>query len=705
MMDRNQQAFIEEARDLLSGLEDSLLEIEHDPLNSELVGKIFRAMHTIKGASSMFGFDAIASFTHDIETAFDAVREGVVAVTPQLVSMTLASRDHISALLSSAESEVEPDLELTSAGDELLKRFRELVPQTPPGKTDTGSPHDVKQMMPETNQRAALYRIHFKPPENILLRGLDPMNLIQELAAMGEERHVVHSEETSPDESRADLCHSVYDVLLSTSHPLESLQDVFIFVEEDSELRIEKLADASACDKDVWQRLIEAMQASKGVPTSVLISMIKEAHQIHQRVRNESSTYGGAGGQHPDLKSAQSIKVPSERLDKLVNLVGELVTVQARLTQAAVNLSDPSLTQIAEEVEALISELRDNAMSIRMVPIGTTFGRFKRLVRDLSAELGKEIQLVTEGEDTELDKTVIERLGDPLVHMIRNSIDHGIELPAQREQVGKARAGTIRLSASHSGTSVKISISDDGAGFDTEAIRLKAVMQGMIDPDATPTEQELLSIVFAPGFSTAKEVTSVSGRGVGMDVVHRSIEELGGQIEVSNSPGKGATITLKLPLTLAIIEGLLVKVGSELFVLPLASIKECVELPALEQRRGKGGQLINVRGEIIPYVRLRDFFGITGETSTYEYVVITEIDGRRCGFAVDAVLGEHQIVIKSLGLMYKDVEGISGATVLGDGTVALIIDIPPLIAVAVRERERLVRFETIAGDDSRNKRN
>ena len=690
-MDRNQQAFIEEAKELLTDLEEALLAIENDPRNMELVGRIFRAMHTIKGSSALFGFETIASFTHKLETAFDLVREGKVSVTPDLITLTLASRDQINLLLELAISGENPDQALVAKGDEILRKLQALVPAV--AETDgTSEKNDtVRPQVSATGQIPILYRIHFKPPENIYLRGLDPLNLIQELAEMGDEEHVVHNGETSVrTDDEKDLCSAIYDILLLTAQPVDAIRDVFIFVEEDSVLQIEKLYDAAPFGKEKWQPLIEALRFSKNLPDSSLIALIKEPQHTQAEEKN-NSTGNAPNGNH---QTTQSIKVPSERLDKLVNLVGELVTVQARLTMAAANLSDPTLTQIAEEVETLISELRDNAMSIRMVPIGTTFARFRRLVRDLSLELGKEIQLVTEGENTELDKTVIERLGDPLVHLIRNSIDHGIERPDKREAAGKPRMGTIRLSAAHSGTNVNISISDDGNGFDIEAIRLKAVMQGLISPDAQPVEQELLNLVFLPGFSTAKEVTNVSGRGVGMDVVRRSIEELAGKIEVANNQGRGSSITLKLPLTLAIIEGLLVKVNTDLFVLPLSAIKECVELPPPSTRRGSGGQLINVRGEIVPYVRLRDYFRMTSADPAIEYVVIAEVESKRYGFAVDEILGDQQVVIKSLGRTYKDVKGISGATILGDGTVALIVDLPPLISVAERERDQLVKMET-----------
>jgi two-component system chemotaxis sensor kinase CheA len=366
--------------------------------------------------------------------------------------------------------------------------------------------------------------------------------------------------------------------------------------------------------------------------------------------------------------------VPAEKLDSLVNLVGELVTVQARLTQTASVLHDNELAAIAEEVERLTGELRDNTLNIRMLPIGTTFGRFKRLVRDLSNDLDKRIELITEGAETELDKTVIDRLNDPLVHIIRNSIDHGIELPSVREAQGKPGTGTIRLSASYSGASVLVTVTDDGAGLDAEAIRQKALEKGLVSPTAELTKKELFSLIFAPGFSTAKTVTNVSGRGVGMDVVRKTIDMLRGAVEVESERGSGTSVTLKLPLTLAIIDGLLVKVGGNFFVLPLSTVEECIELIHETDELRNGNCLVNVRGQLVPYIRLRETFGMEGGLPRIEQIIITEAGRGRIGFVVDDVIGEHQTVIKSLGKVYRDIDGISGATILGDGTVALILD-------------------------------
>ena len=676
-MDRHQQTFLEEARDLLAELEQALLAIERDPQSAELIGRIFRVMHTVKGSSGMFGFTDIQRFTHELENAFDLIRQGQMVVTPPLISLTLISRDHIANLLDCAEVERPPDAGILQGGERILERLRTLLPAAAATAKDvTPASAPAPEAVPPLP--ASVFRIRFVPPRNILLTGTDPQHLLEELKAMGECVIVLHPEQRPPEQERdPDLCYDRWDILLSGATEEHAIRDVFIFVEDESEIRIEALGPAARIDHALWQKLVEALHSAEDVPHAALKAIVESSVVAGREVA--PAAVRPADGPHAD-RVAHSIKVPSERLDKLVDLVGELVIVQARLTQKAATSRDPALQAIAEEVESLIWELRDSAMSIRMLPIGTMFGKFRRLVRDLSAELHKEIELETEGEETELDKTVIERLSDPIVHMIRNSIDHGVEAPDDRVRAGKPRTGTIRLSARHVGASVHIGVGDDGRGLDTDAIRKKAIQQGLIAAGSSPTERELFALIFRAGFSTAKTVSNVSGRGVGMDVVRRNIEELGGQIEVSSSIGNGTTITLKLPLTLAIVEGLLVSVAGDFYVVPLAVVKECVELTEETRRRSTGGDIIGVRGEIIPYVRLREFYGRTGSTPPIEYVVITEINEMAVGLAVDAVLGQHQIVVKPLGTVYRNVRDISGATILGDGTVALITDVSAILA-------------------------
>jgi len=401
-------------------------------------------------------------------------------------------------------------------------------------------------------------------------------------------------------------------------------------------------------------------------PEKVQSALIEQQHV--KSVRQERAAA-------PPQEAAASIRVPAERLDQLINLVSEMVTVQAHLTQVACAGGDATYIAISEEVERLTNELRDTALNIRMLPIGSTFSKFKRLVRDLSQELGKEIEMETFGAETELDKTVIEKLNDPLVHIIRNCIDHGIEMPEARRAAGKSSHGTVYLGAEHSGDSVLVTIRDDGGGLDRDRIRAKAIERGLISATSDVSDKEIYAQIFAPGFSTADKVTSVSGRGVGMDVVKRGIDGLRGSIGVDSVRGSGTTITLKIPLTLAIIDTLLVKIGKDHFVLPLAAVEECVELTREDVTSAHGNNLAKVRGNLTPYISLREQFEIAGECPDIEQIVIAMVHGTRIGFVVDSVIGQHQTVIKPLGRMYQDVNGVSGATVLGDGTVALILDL------------------------------
>jgi two-component system chemotaxis sensor kinase CheA len=475
---------------------------------------------------------------------------------------------------------------------------------------------------------------------------------------------------------------------------------VFIFVESESTVQIDQIDDSFLFEDTLeYKRLGEILVERRVISEDDLKPLLQSQKRIgevlveHHIATEEQVEAAFDEQQHmrrlQDRKqqefAASSIRVKSERLDTLVDLVGELVTVRAGLTQTASTVQSNELTRLVEQTERLISELRDVAMGIRMVPIGTTFRKFKRLVRDLSEDLHKQAEFVTAGGETELDKTVIDRLNDPLVHLIRNSLDHGVETPEQRRAAGKPEAGTIRLSAEHSGASVIISVEDDGAGIDPERVRQRAVAKGLLAADAELPESELFQLLFAPGFSTAESVTNVSGRGVGMDVVKKEIDSLGGSVSVESSPGRGSKMMLKIPLTLAIIEGLLVRIGDEHFVLPLSAVEECVELSNGARKEAGKQRILNIRGEVLPYVRLRDLFEIDGEHPEIEQIVIVKAYEGRVGFVVDTVIGDHQTVIKPLGRMYKDVEGLSGATILGDGSVALILDVQRLTRVAVDE--------------------
>ena len=679
----NRQAFKEEALELLGELETSLLELEEDPKNDEVINRVFRAMHTIKGSGAMFGFEDIASFTHEVETVFDLARNGQISVSKELLDLTLLARDHILSMLDGEEHGI------GTRAREVIVGLKALTPAQAHAEPDSVSMEAPPTCA--TSSDMGTWRIRFAPPRNLFLSGTNPAALLEELCEMGEHHVIMHTKEI-PELSELDpeQCLVWWDVILTTARSEDEIRDVFIFVEEDSELTIQMVGSCQSIDDEsyklIGQILVEKNDITKDALERILLDRKPIGQLLSEAGLVSPSQVEAALIEQQEVKrlrqtassdsQTSSIRVPAQKLDFLVDLVGELVTAQARLTQFASEQNDARLQAISEEIERLSDELRDNTLGIRMLPIGSTFSRFKRLVRDLSQELGKRIILETHGEDTELDKTVIERLTDPLVHLLRNSIDHGIESPEVRAARGKNPEGRIELSAEHSGGEVLIRIIDDGAGIDPERIRAKAVEKGLIAHDTLISDKDTLMLIFAPGFSTAEKITNVSGRGVGMDVVKRNIDALRGRVSLESVPGGGTTVSVRIPLTLAIIDGLQVQVGDSYFIMPLSAVEECVELIRKEKDRAA---FINLRGQMVPYVSLRSSFDIPGQTPDIEQVVVCNSQGSRVGIVVDRVIGEHQTVIKSLGKVYQDVRGISGATIKGDGSMALILDIAALI--------------------------
>jgi two-component system chemotaxis sensor kinase CheA len=641
--------FRQEAQDLLEQIEQGLLDLAGRPDDRDTVDAVFRALHTLKGSGAMFGFDALAAFTHHCESAFDRVRKGEVGATPDLVSAVLAAQDHMRAL---AEGREAPAAE----GEALLARLRMAVDAA-------GAPGEAAEVGPALTT----WRIRFSLPADALANGTRPLPLLDELRDLGECR-VTAVTDTIPslDVLVPTECHLAWEVVLTTEHGRSAIEDVFIFVIDDMVLDIEAL-DAPA-------QAVEAAGEERAAPVS-------EAAETRAEPDGGDAKAARGGG--------ETVRVPAERLDQLMDRVGELVIAQSRLKQLAAAGTEPLLRAVSEEIERLAAELRDTMMVVRMVPVGQLFGRFRRLIHDLARDTGKAIALTLEGEATELDKTVIERLADPLVHLIRNAADHGLETPEQRAAAGKPAAGTIALAARQSGAEVIITITDDGRGIDRARVRAKAEDNGLITPDAVLNDQELLQLIFQPGFSTAQQVTSLSGRGVGMDVVKRTIEGLRGAIEVTSRIGEGSQIALRIPLTLAIIDGLLVRVGAARYVIPLAAVEECVELSLEQDLRSTGRSVITLRDRLVPFIRLRDLFATGTAPDPHQKVVIVATGQDRVGLVVDQILGDHQTVIKSLSRFHADVGTFSGATILGDGGVALILDVPHLVAAGQRHDAQL----------------
>lgn len=669
------ETFRQEARELLEQLELGLLDLEHDPSNSDLINSTFRALHTIKGSGAMFGFTDVAGFVHEFETAFDRVRKGLSPATPDLIAIALDAKDHVHVL-------IETPAAAGNAGDEILERLRNMVstdrfPELPMPKERAPAP----AAGPTPAAGPKRWRLRFTLPKDALLYGTNPLLLLDEIRAIGPCQIVALNDKVPPlAELDPEATYLGWQVDLTADDPTAAIDDVFLFLRDGMELSLEPLTEA----------LYAAAQPAVVAPPAVAT---QEAPPVAAPVVPRPVARAEAQPPASSDKGTSSLRVPAERLDELMDRVGELVIAQARLTQIAAQSSDSNLKTIAEELERLSSGLRDTTMGIRMVPIGTLFTRFRRLVHDLSRDLDKEIEFITTGEDTELDKTVIEKLADPLVHLIRNSVDHGLEAAEARRAAGKAAKGTVRLSAAYAGAEVAITVVDDGAGLNAARIRAKAEENGIITADAKLSEQELYQLIFAPGFSTAKEVTALSGRGVGMDVVKRTIDGLRGTIDLSTRPGQGTTLTLRLPLTLAIIDGMLVRVGNGRYTIPLAAVEECVELPVDAFGTSRGRNFLDIRGELVPFIRMRDVFNTPGEPDAHQKVVIVSSGDGRVGLVVDQIIGNNQTVIKQLSKLHTTLKAFSGATILGDGTVALILDTVHLVGMGRARDEKLKSAE------------
>jgi two-component system, chemotaxis family, sensor kinase CheA len=671
------EIFLQEASELLEQLEQALLDLEQSPDDSDLVNKAFRALHTIKGSGAMFGFEQVAAFAHEFESAFDRVRKGETSPGRDLIAIALQAKDFIRAQIE------RPDEADAVIGICILADLRKLVAASGDAMTIAAPSVGVASGGVPAAESATTWRIGIRFDKDVLVNGSNPLLMLDELRELGE-CVITPQIDAVPvlSELQSSVCYLRWDVLLTTTRPRAAIDEVFLFVLDDMELTVQAVEaqtgkEAAGKEAVALQQALPATQAGRAAPVHA-----EAASNQNDAPHKRDAAEARSGG-----KETSTIRVPAERLDEMMDRVGELVIAQARLTQLAAG--GGGTKGVAEDIERLTSALRDAMMGIRMVPIGSLFGRFRRLVHDLSRDLGKEIELTTVGEETELDKTMIERLADPLVHVIRNAADHGLENAAARTAAGKPSAGHISLTARHAGAEVLISIGDDGRGLDAKRIRAKAEEQGLITSDTVLSDAELHQLIFSPGFSTAKEVSALSGRGVGMDVVKRTIDSMRGSIDVTTETGRGTQITLRLPLTLAIIEGLLVRVADARYVIPLTAVDECVELSAADDMRSKGRSFLNIRGDLVPFLRLRELFDEKGDPDAHQKVVIVAAGDTRVGLVVDQIIGSHQTVIKSLSKLHTDVPSFSGATILGDGAVALILDVLHLIALGQVREARL----------------
>jgi two-component system, chemotaxis family, sensor kinase CheA len=512
-----------------------------------------------------------------------------------------------------------------------------------------------------------------------MINGTNPLGLLDELRDLGE-CDIVAETGNIPliDDLDPREIHLSWTVTLNTDKPQSEIEDVFIFVMDDMTMELTDVTPAPA----------EVAVEAKPVATPA-----EKAGSDPAPVAREAAASGESSKAQPNDAKAQrqadNVRVPALRLDEMMDRVGELVIAQSRLSQMTSSLADLGLRSVSEEIERLSGELRDTMMVLRMMPVASLFSRFRRLVHDLARETGKDIELITEGETTEVDKTVIDRLADPLIHLVRNSIDHGLENPQDRIAAGKSPTGRVQLTAHQTGSEVVITIKDDGRGIDRDRVRAKAEDNGLIQPGQQLSDQELLQLIFQPGFSTAEKVTNLSGRGVGMDVVKKTIETLRGAIDVKSEFGKGSEIALRIPLTLAIIDGLLVRVGNGNYVIPLSAVEECLELTVEEDLRSRGRSFISLRDHLVPFIRLRELFRTGTEPEKFQKVVVISTGSERVGLVVDQIIGDHQTVIKSMSKLHNNVTSFSGATILGDGNVALILDVAHLVAAGQSQETQM----------------
>jgi len=711
-----QDAFFDEAVEHLAVVEDGLLELEQHPEDRDLLNKIFRSAHSIKGGSGMFGFNAVAQFTHKMETLLDLLRNGQKAVSPAIADLLLKSTDCLKTLLESAKTGAAVD-------DVTVQRFTDEL-----ASASASGPQQLKATAREatpnqTQERHGdqTYVITWTPPEWLFQRGLDPLQVVRELKSLGNLTEVTIDMSRLPnlDEIDPEKCHLSWRMSLTTSKERKVIESVFEFVREDSVLTIEETTVSSSRSqvsgsasqhdlrnqspetsegevKPLGQILVEdgvvsaaaldqALAQQKRVGQILVEQKLATPQQVEQALQKQRQQEPSTPAKKADTAS---IRVDTAKIDKLINLVGELVITQSMLSDLGSRFEMRQLPVLLERVAQLernTREIQERVMGIRMLPIGTAFSRFPRLVRDLSGKAGKKIQLVLSGEETELDKTVIESIGDPLTHLVRNSADHGLEAPDERLDNNKPELGTIRLNAFHEGGTICITVEDDGRGLNRDKIVAKAVKQGLIGENDKLTDEQIWPLIFKPGFSTAEKVTDVSGRGVGMDVVKRNIEALGGTVSIKTEMGKGTIFSLKLPLTLAIIEGMTVRVGQETYIVPLLSILESIQpKPGFVKTVVGKGELINVRGTYLPMMRLYDVFSLQPEHTepTKAILLILETEGERVAVMVDEILGQQQVVIKSMEQNFRKVPGVAGATILGDGTVGFILDVRGLLEIS-----------------------
>ena len=696
------EVFFEESFEGLDTMENGLLALSPGSEDDESINDIFRAAHSIKGGAGTFGFSVVADFTHDLETLLDEMREGIRAVSQEIVDLMLKAVDCLREMLETFRDKGEPQLETAKT---LTAEFEKILGQDSHASEadDTEAPHH--------DDNCHRWHIFFKPDNDVLRTGNEPYRMFRELHANdGVDDFSVEAVVAGVPffgELHPEECYLAWNIYIKGKVSREEIECVFEWVIDDAELSINDLSTAEG------QRLSSALGAGEAAPDSpneVVAEVVQltpavvseSAESVTENEANNASiaTVGAVAKEPKKEKAAKesaSIRVGIDKVDELINMVGELVITQSMLGQLGKEFTMDRLDDLVtglSQLEHNTRELQESVMKIRMLPISFAFSRFPRLVRDIGQQLDKKVELILLGEQTELDKTVMEKIGDPLTHLVRNSLDHGLEPPAERLAAGKSETGQLTLNAFHQGGNIVIEVKDDGRGLNTEKILRKAREKGLVGPDEELSEERINDLVFQAGFSTADAVSDLSGRGVGMDVVRRNIQSLNGSVEVQSFPGKGSVFTIRLPLTLAILDGQLIRIGSETYIFPLVSIVESIQVDEGNVNYVAGQcEVYRLRAENIPILKLYELFDTEVESKVLDksLMVVVESGGAKVGIIVDELLDQQQVVIKSLETNYERVEGVSGATILGNGTVALIADVNGIIKMASRIYEKAIQ--------------
>lgn len=694
------QVFYEESFEGLQVMEASLLEMDCGSPDKEVINTIFRAAHSIKGSSGTFGFTDVTEFTHVLETLLDQIREGKRALEQHHVDLFLESVDCLRAMLTDLQSGRKCD---TTVSQELKQQFQAILNQ---GAVTSHKDNAAREQTTATAPGMTRWKIRFIPGSNILQTGNEPVRMFRELAEMGSlSAQVIFDRLPEFAALTPESCYFSWEILLDTDAPEARIREVFEWVVDDSDIVLEALSSPTS----VAPMTVAAPRAA-GLSTGEtdagntppVVAVTKEAPAAKKL---DAGGHDDASKDKSRQVEASSIRVSTEKIDSLVNLVGELVITQSMLSQLGSEFDPSKMAKLQEglaQLEHNTRELQESVMRIRMLPINFSFSRFPRMARDLSKQLGKKVEIRIQGEQTELDKTVMERIGDPLVHLVRNSMDHGLETPDERVAAGKSETGTVTLNAFHQGGNIVIEVFDDGRGLNADKIRAKAIKCGIIQEHEILTQDQINELIFQPGFSTADAVTDVSGRGVGMDVVRRNIQELNGSIDVQSERNKGTKFTIRLPLTLAILDGQLIQVGQQVYIIPLISIVESMQArPELVNHVAGGCDVFRLREEYIPIINLAEIFGVEplSRDLSKNLFVVVEVGSEKVAVVVDDLLGQQQVVIKSMESNYKKVDGISGATILGDGTVSLILEITDLIKMAGIHHQKHTNLRLVKNRD------